>query len=110
MITLSSRDFSFIVEENLRDIFEIFSRHHVRINLMKNSAISFTVCCNSKSPGLPAMLNGLKSVFQAEVIQGLELITVRNFDAETIERAVKARKKVFEMISGRVAQIVVEQP
>jgi aspartate kinase len=110
MITLSSRDFSFIVEENLRDIFEIFSRHHVRINLMKNSAISFTVCCNSKSSGLPAMMEELKSVFQAEVIQGLELITVRNYDGETIERAVKARKKVFEMISGRVAQIVVEQP
>ena len=43
LITISPKDFSFIVEENLRDIFQIFAEYNTRINVMQNTAVSFSV-------------------------------------------------------------------
>ena len=108
LLTISSRDFSFIVEENLRDIFDIFSHLDLKINLMKNSAISFTVCFSMRQEKVPALLTALEEKFRIESRYGLELVTVRNYDAGTLERAVRGRKKVLEVTGGAVAQCVVE--
>ena len=43
LVSITPRDLSFVVEENLRDIFRLFAEHRVRIDLMQNSAVAFSV-------------------------------------------------------------------
>ncbi|NTW32834.1 MAG: aspartate kinase [Bacteroidetes bacterium] len=106
LLTISPLDFSFIIEENLRDIFDIFSKYYVKVNIMQNTAISFTVSIDNNETKLPDILKELNQRFKVESVQGLELITIRNHNQQIIDKVI-ANKKVFvKFLSGNVAQII----
>ncbi len=64
LISIMPKDFSFIAEENLSTIFGLFSRHHVRINMMQNSALSFSVCADDEVQKTLPLMEELKSEFK----------------------------------------------
>jgi aspartate kinase len=64
LISIQPKDFSFIAEDNLSDIFEVFSKHGVKINLMQLSAISFSVCCDDHSEKIKALVAELQQQFK----------------------------------------------
>ncbi len=108
LIQISPLDFSFIAEETLKSIFGYFSRHNVKINLMQNSAISFQICVNNDPTRVPNLLNELRKEFKVWYDTGLELITIRYYDASTIERVMVNKELVLEQKSNRTVQLVVK--
>jgi aspartate kinase len=60
LISLGTRDFAFIAEENLSDIFETFARLRVKLNIMQNSAVNFSVCIDDDPEKVPALQESLK--------------------------------------------------
>ena len=107
LISISPKDFSFIAEENLYAIFGIFARYHVKINLMQNSAISFSVCTDNDPKNAQAAIKSLQRKFNVRYNQNLELITIRNYNQETIAKVVHGRKIILEQKSRLTAQIIV---
>jgi len=107
LISISPKDFSFIAEENLYAIFGIFARYHVKINLMQNSAISFSVCTDNDPKNAQAAIKSLQRKFNVRYNQNLELITIRNYNQETIAKVVRGRKIILEQKSRLTAQIIV---
>ena len=107
LISISPKDFSFIAEENLYAIFGIFARYHVKINLMQNSAISFSVCTDNDPKNVQAVIKSLQRKFNVRYNQNLELITIRNYNQETIAKVVRGRKIILEQKSRLTAQIIV---
>jgi aspartate kinase len=75
-----SKDFSFIVEDNLSKIFNAFANHKVKINLMQNSAISFSVCTDYDEHKIEPLLKDLQKQFKVLYNKDVELMTVRNYD------------------------------
>lgn len=108
LLSISPKDFSFIVEENFSDIFKIFADHQVKINVMQNSAISFSVCIENDDSKIPELINTLKKNFRLLYNDDLELITIRYYNQATIDRVCTGKKVFLEHKSRYTVQLVVK--
>lgn len=109
IISIASKDFSFIAEDYLHTIFGIFANNGLKINLMQNSAISFLVCINNDPEKIKAVVEELNNHnFKIELDQNLELITIRYYDSATIERVCKNKDIVLQQKGKRTIQLVVK--
>jgi aspartate kinase len=96
LIRTSPHDFSFINENNLEEIFGIFSKHGLRINLMQNSAISFKMIVNNDKRRLRLVIDELEQKYKVAYQTGLELVTIRYFDQSTIDRVMINKELILE--------------
>lgn len=108
LISLHPNDFSFIAEDNLSRIFGRFAQASVKINLMQNTAISFSVVVDNNPDRIPALLTQLKQDFRVSYNDGLELITIRYYDQSTIDRVLVNKKLLLEQKSRYTVQLVVK--
>jgi aspartate kinase len=106
LISLHPNDFSFIAEDNLSLIFGQFAQAGVKINLMQNTAISFSVVVDNNQARVPALLNHLRESFRVNYNDGLELITIRYYDQSTIDRVLVGKKLLLEQKSRYTVQLV----
>ncbi len=107
LISLHPNDFSFIAEDNLSEIFGQFAEAGVKINLMQNTAISFSVVVDTNPDRVPALLERLRQTFRVNYNEGLELITIRYYDQATIDRVLVDKKLLLEQKSRYTVQLVV---
>ena len=107
LISIYPNDFSFIAEENLRDIFSLFADLKISINLMQNTAISFSVVIDYHLEKLDSLIGGLQKYFKVRYNTGLELITIRNFNEATIKKILGGKKILLEQKTRYNAQFVV---
>jgi len=108
LISIQPKDFSFIAEDNLSDIFEVFSKHGVKINLMQLSAISFSVCCDDHAEKIKALVAELQQQFKVLYNAGLELMTVRYYTQETLDILTKNKIILLEQRSRYTVQMVMK--
>ncbi len=108
LLSISPKDFSFIVEENFSDIFKLFAEEQVKINMMQNSAISFSVCIDKDPKKLPDLIKILQKEYRVLYNDDLELITIRYYDQSTIDRVTKDKKILLEVKSRYTVQLVVK--
>ncbi len=107
LASIYPKDFSFIAEHKLARIFADFAKHGVKINLMQNTALSFSVCFDEDKIKTPALLRDLKKNFLVKYNTNMELITVRHYERASIKDLVKGRKVVMEQKSRTTLQMVV---
>ena len=107
LISLHPNDFSFIAEDNLSRIFGRFAQMGIKINLMQNTAISFSVVVDNNSDRVPDLLAQLKHDFRVSYNDGLELVTIRYYDQATIDRVLVGKKLLLEQKSRYTVQLVV---
>ncbi len=108
LLSISANDFSFIVEENLSTIFSLFAKHAIKINLMQNSAISFSVCIDNDPFKVPTLIDELKQAFKVLYNEDLELLTIRHYNQEVIDRTIKNKEIFIEQKSRNTVQFVVK--
>ncbi len=96
LIRTSPLDFSFINENNLEEIFGIFSKNGFKINLMQNSAISFKMIVNNDKRKLRTVIDELEKSYKVSYQTGLELVTIRYFDQSTIDRVMINKELILE--------------
>lgn len=108
LISIQPKDFSFIAEDNLSDIFELFSKHGVKINLMQLSAISFSVCCDDDAEKIKLLVTELQQTFKVLYNSDLELMTVRYYTPETIDLLTKNKLILLEQKSRFTVQMVMK--
>lgn len=107
LLSITPRDLSFIVEENLSGIFGVFAQHGVCINLMQNSAVAFTVCVDNDNRIKPLVLD-LRREYEVRWNEDLELVTVRHYDEATLEKLLQGREVMIEQRSRTTARFVVK--
>lgn len=107
LLSITPRDLSFVVEENLSGIFALFARHGVRINLMQNSAVAFTVCADNDHRVRPLVLD-LRGDYEVKWNEGVELLTVRHPDETTLTNLTAGREVLLEQRSRVTARFVVK--
>ena len=107
LIRLSSIDFSFIVEENISYIFGLLHEYQMPVELIQNSAISFSVCVNNKYKRLEELVLVLRSRFKVEVKEQVDLFTIRHFDTKSLASIRKNGKQILlEQRTEETAQFV----
>ena len=107
LLRLSSIDFSFIVEENISYIFGLLHEYQMPVELIQNSAISFSVCVNNKYMRLDELVLVLRSRFNVEVKENVDLFTIRHFNQKALESILNNGKKILlEQRTEETAQFV----
>ena len=108
IITVSPKDFSFIMEDNLSEIFSVFSKHRVKMNLMQVSALNFSVCVDEKR-NLDEVIVELGDHFLTRYNKDVELVTVRHYTDEAVAEMIANKEVIDSQISRRTARYVVKK-
>lgn len=106
LISLSSIDFSFIMEENISEIFGLFHQYKMKVSLIQNSAISFSVCIEDKFGNFNELKNILSKKFKVSYNDNVSLYTIRHFDENASEMVEKGKEVLLKQVSRETMQIV----
>jgi len=107
LLKLSSLDFSFIVEDNISDIFQILHENKMKVDLIQNSAISFSVCVYDKYSRLKELISILKATFKVECTENVSLFTIRHFNENSSVEILKNNTLLLEQRTKETLQLVV---
>lgn len=108
LLSLYPKDFSFIAEDNLSHIFIILSRHRLKVNLMQNSALSFSICTDLTEKVAHAIAE-LKNSFAVLTNEDLELLTLRHYTRDLINRYTEEKEILLEQRSRQTVQFVMKK-
>lgn len=106
VISFKISDFSFINEGHIHTIFDHIKRLNLTINLMQNSAISFTICMDDDPKRREQLRTALMEDFTIYYNEGLEMITVKNYNQETINELMREKEVIIEQRSRNNFQMV----
>ncbi len=109
LLSVSAKDFSFIVEENLANIFSELSSFGVKVNLIQNSALTFSVCFDQNDYILPRLIEALQQDYNVKYNNNLQLITIRHYTQETIENLNKTGRILIEQKNRVTLQCLIEE-
>ncbi|MHA4895447.1 aspartate kinase [Pedobacter sp. PWIIR3] len=108
LISIFPKDFSFIIEENLSEIFNLFHNHKIKINTMLNSAISFSVSFDHDAKKMEKLIADLSKDYKVKYNTGVELVTIRYYNQHTIDRVTASKSILLEVKSRNTCQIVMK--
>ena len=107
LLKMSSKDFSFIVEDNISEIFSLLHKYQMKVELIQNSAISFSVCVNNKYGRLEELNSILKLKYKLRVYNNVKLYTIRHFNKESIKLLNNFKgKKILEQRTEKIYQVI----
>ena len=109
LISLSSIDFSSIMEENISEIFALFHQYKMKVSLIQNSAISFSVCVEDKFGNFNDLKNILAKKFKVAYNENVSLYTIRHFNKEAAEMVEKGKTVLLKQISRETLQVVTKE-
>ncbi len=107
LLSILPRDYSFIAEDNLQVIFGILNELGIRVNLMQNSALSFSICVDNNPQRIKILIERLKSMFRVRYNENLQLITIRYYTQAVIDSIVASRPILLEQRSRSTEQLIV---
>ncbi len=108
LLSISAKDYSFISEDHLSDIFKLFAKNHVKVNVMQTSALSFTVCFDFYPERFEKLLSELNQDFKVKYNNDITLITVRHYKQNALKELTADKIVLLEQISRNTAQVVVK--
>ena len=108
LVSVRPRDFSFVLEQRLPDIFAVFARYRQKINLIQSSAVNLSLCIDD-SRHLQTVVDTLQGDFRVVYNKNMELLTVRGYDAESYRRYVEQAPGVYLVQKTRRAVRIVRR-
>lgn len=106
LISLSSLDFSYIVEENISDIFNLLHLYKMKVDVIQNSAISFSVCVDNIYDNLEKLLQHLKAKFKVTSYDNVSLYTIRHYNNDAIAELENGKTVLLKQLTQQTVQIV----
>ena len=108
LISLSAKDYSFITENHLSDIFGRFAASNIKVNTMQTSALSFSVCVDYKEESFDKFVAVFDDAYKVRYNTGLTLITVRHYGETTLKELSQGKTVLLEQVSRNTAQVVLK--
>ena len=109
LITMRAKDFAFVLEESLSEIFDIIHRNRLKVSLIQSSAVTISVCVDN-TRFVPAAIEALQTHFNVTYNDHLSLLTIRGTTPEILERAKAGRTIMLSQTTRRTARLVVKEP
>lgn len=108
LLQVTTRDFSFITEDNLSKLYSIFHNLNIKVNLIQNAAISFVACIDNNESQVRQLVNLLEKDFKVFSNDDVKLLTIRHYTPEALQDQTKGRFKLLEQKTRETVQIVMK--
>jgi aspartate kinase len=108
LISLFPKDFSFIDVEGLSHIFAALSQYKIKINLLQNSALSFSICTDYDKKRVEAVIDFLTQDYKVKYNSHVSLITIRHYNDDVIGRVLGSKQILIEQRSRTMLQVVTQ--
>jgi aspartate kinase len=109
LVSVESKDFAFISEENLEVIFGALAQARLKINVMQNSALSFSVCLDGEPARLAQAVAALRAQFKVQYNEDLTLFTIKNYTPASVAQLLEGRTVLLEQRTRSTFQVVVRE-
>lgn len=109
LMSLSSIDFSFIMEENISEIFALLHQFKMKVSLIQNSAISFSVCIEDKFGNFNDLKTILSKKFKVAYNENVSLYTIRHFNEKAAQMVEENKVVLLKQVSRETMQIVTKE-
>ncbi len=106
LLKLSSLDFSFMVEDNISDIFKELHKFKMKVDVIQNSAISFSVCFFDKYNKIKELIKNLEGKYRIDMHKNVSLFTIRHFDEKSIKKITNKRKLLLEQRTEKTVRLI----
>lgn len=106
LLSVSSKDFSFVMENNIRDIFDLLHQYKIKVNMIQNSAISFSVCVEDKFLRFHELTAQLQDKFVVHSQENVSLYTIRHFTQESIQSLEAKHEILLKQVMDQTIQVV----
>ncbi|WP_196895409.1 aspartate kinase [Aureivirga marina] len=106
LVSISKTDFSFMVEESIGEVFHLLHSHKIKVNLIQNSALSFTVCIEDAFENFQELLKDLQLKYNVTYNENVNLYTIRHFTQDSIEAIEKENTVLLKQMSKKTLQII----
>lgn len=109
LVSISSLDFSFMVESNISHIFQKLAEYQLKVNLIQNSAISFSVCIEDNFRKFRHFLAEMQSLYKIDYTEDLSLFTIRHFNEASRKAILKRGTSLLTQINKETLQITIKE-
>jgi len=109
LISILPKDFSFVMGDNLSRVFHSFTAHGIKVNLVEASAVSIDVCVDDERVRVDALIADLKTEYNAIYNESVEMLSIRHYTAEAIDRITSGRNILLEQRTRSTVRFVVRQ-
>ena len=106
LLKISSLDFSFMVEDNISDIFKELHKFKMKVDVIQNSAISFSVCFFDKYNKIKELIKNLEGKYKIDMHKNVSLFTIRHFDEKSIKKITNKRKLLLEQRTEKTVRLI----
>jgi len=108
LVTMRAKDFGFVLEESLSEIFDIIHRHRLKVSLIQSSAVTISVCVDN-TRFVPEAITALQQHFNVSYNDHLSLLTIRGTTPEILENAKAGRTIMLSQTTRRTARLLVKE-
>lgn len=109
LISILPKDFSFVMGDNLSKVFHFFMTHGIKVNLVQASAVSINVCVDDERAKVDHLINDLKTEFRAVYNENVEMLSIRHYTNEALDRITVGREILIEQRTRRTVRFVMRQ-
>ena len=106
LLSITTKDYSFVFEEHISEIFSIFSYSGYKVHLMQNSALSFSVCGIISPIKLPLLIKGLQKNYKVKYNEKVDLLTIRHYNSLDIPDFLKSKEILIQQRSRSTIRFV----
>lgn len=106
LMQVTTRDFSFVTEDNMQHLYGIFHKLNIKVNLMQNAAISFVACFDHKEADIKKLISELEKEYKVLCNEGVSLLTVRHYTQEILSDLTRNKYILLEQKTRNTVQVV----
>lgn len=108
LLSISTKDFSFITEHNLAELLRRMSEHHIKMNVLQHSAMTVSCCIDNEEDKSLQFIKAISSQFKVLYNDSLELVTVRHYNEKIIQSLQENKTLILEQRSRNTIQMVLK--
>ena len=106
LLSISDSNLSFIIEDHISKIFLLLLKYSIRVNLMQNSAVSFSICFDNEKNKVIKFRNELIKNFKVVYNENVNLYTIRNYQKDSVSELLNNKKILLEQRSRNTIQLI----
>jgi aspartate kinase len=108
LLHFHSKDFSFVGEKPIAELYHLFSAIRIKPNLMQSGAVSLLVCLDDRTDKIERLASQASTLFEVEVEKGLTLLTIRHYREEVLERLTRGKQIILRQQSPETVQVLMK--